>query len=255
MSRFKALFGSKKSAGSTSQKDNVDKLELPSLRPGFYGEFPLAFDIFFAGPSSDKKVDYYALGQSRTALFQTFSVFKGVRKHQITLHTTIDPQSEPLGLAGSEKLFRSTSFIAVPGSGESNPGPDMIQLKNNSKLTKDMFPFVVKIGTTEEQFEWRREDTRQQPVVRQLVRVANSNTKQSEVVGVWSEDPVPEREAHMGHFELTGSGATTELGRYWTLVAIMTLLRVNQANWEASAAAEKMIEASVKLVNFGVGFV
>jgi hypothetical protein len=45
------------------------------------------------------------------------------------------------------------------------------------------------------------------------------------------------------------------LGRYWTLVAITTLLRVSQTNWEVSAAADKMIEASFKLINLGIGFV
>ena len=87
-----------------------------------------------------------------------------------------------------------------------------------------------------ESFEWHKEDMLKKPLVRELLRVS-----EGEVIAVWTEE-TPHQNAKMGTVRFQGSGNVAELGEYWMLAAVMTLLRVNQVHWEATIAADKAIE-------------
>lgn len=261
--------GDKKAKASSPPADTIEVFSRPVLQPGYYGQFPATFSIFFAGPSRDKKTDYYILGTPENAgvsPHNAITIHKGMVKHQITLHVGPNHSSAALGLAGATKLFRSGSVIALPAATTSPNGPvnQIEDLSCRTSIKFENFAFSITVGppgggpnSRKEEFEWRTENLLKpppgKPFERTLVRMPNQAGAGEEIVGRWTGEQKPEQNAKLGEFQFEGTGATGELGPYWALMVVMSLLRVSQIRWEASAAADSMITAAGKLVVFGVG--
>lgn len=253
--------GNKSSKPSKSQGADREAFLRPSLPPAYYGAFPPTFSLHFLGRSQDKKADYYIIGIDKNGPVQPVSavtIYKGAVKHQVTLHAGPNHSDPPLGLAGAEKLFRSMSLVALPAASSTPEGAvnRIVPLSPQKSLKFDNFNFSCPVGDAgvEEQFEWRS-DSIIRPPPGKLYERALIRMKGEEVVGRWTDDPAPEKSAKLGTFQFEGSGATGELGQYWTLMAVMTLLRISQIKWEASAAADKMLSAAARVTLLGAGLV
>ncbi|KAK2596692.1 hypothetical protein QQS21_006207 [Conoideocrella luteorostrata] len=267
MKALKSLFGKDKKRSKTPGLEKEAFLR-PALSPGYYGAFPATFGLHFLGRSQDKKADYYIIGLDHSGAsvqpLYAVTVHKGTVKHQVTLHAGPNHSDAALGLAGAEKLFRSMSLVALPapaaGSGDSAPTAvnDIVQLSPQKSLKYDNFNFSSVVGSgAREDFEWRSDNVLKPPpkgklYERTLVRVRSGNGAE-ETVGRWTDDAAPEKTAKLGTFAFEGSGATGELGSYWGLMAVMTLLRITQIKLEASAAADKMLSAAAKVMLTGAG--
>ncbi|RJE22669.1 hypothetical protein PHISCL_05013 [Aspergillus sclerotialis] len=265
MKGFKKLFGSKASEAT----DENSPLSQPTLPPGFYGNFPPSFSIYFTGTSVDKKHDNFLLATANngalTPLY-AFSIHKGVVKHQITLYSGPDCTCAPLALAGNEKHFRSTSIIALPAStaGSSGTTNQIIRLKDCSSVRYESFSFSIvasppKSDTPQstEEFVWKSSDRLKpepgKPFECTLVRRGkNNSTDKDEIVGLWTEESSPEKDSKLGTVHFQGSGTTGELGEPWALAAVISLLRISQVRWEMAVVVEGMAKAAEKLITAGV---
>lgn len=149
------------------------------------------------------------------------------------------------------------SIVALPAASSGPDGPvnQIAQLSAQKSIKFDNFNFTCPVGGAQEQFEWRSDNVLKpvegRPYERTLVRMRNGE----EVVGRWTDDRAPEKSAKLGTFQFEGSGATGELGAYWALMAVMTLLRISQVKWEASLAADKMLAGAAKVALLGTGLV
>jgi hypothetical protein len=251
--------GNKSSKPSKHQGADRQAFLSPVLPPNNYGSFPSSFSLHFLGRSQDKKADYYIIGIDRDGPVQPLyavSILKGAVKHQVTLHAGPNHSDPPLGLAGAEKLFRSMSLVALPGADGVN---EITQISPQKSIKYDNFNFACRVGDVrvEEPFEWRSDNQIRPPpgklYERTLVRTNGVGGSGEEVVGRWTDDEAPEKTAKLGTFRFEGSGAKGELGDYWTLMVVMTLLRISQVKWEASAAADKMLSAAAKVTLLGAG--
>lgn len=70
---------------------------------GFYGQFPINFNVYFAGNGKDKKTHVFILANSvngQVVPLNVFTIHKRLSKHGLTLHAGNTINSAPLGLAG-----------------------------------------------------------------------------------------------------------------------------------------------------------
>lgn len=271
MKSLKKLFASrgndKETNASSQTSSRIKEWSQPALTPGFYGQFPFTFSIFFVESRKDKKTDYYVLATEdtqRVSPFKAISFHGGMAKHSITLHSGPTANSAPLALAGIEKRFHSTSIIALPALA-AGPGGAINQverLKYQGSLMNPEMPFSVAVGMPgsthqhTETFEWRSDPVvRGKPeksLKRRLVRLSSSTETGEDIVAIWIDELIPEK-SKLGTFCFQGSGATGELGQYWALMAVMTSIRISQMEWLASIVADNMIKGAVGLAGAGIG--
>lgn len=284
MKKFKRIFrpndGSSSSSSDTSEGG-------PILVPGFYGQFPAIFSISFAWRDDDTKSLIFFIydetnrqgekGQQGTKLY-AFSI-KTRRRHQtLTLYTGANPDSDsPLAFAAKEKAFHSTTAISLPAHA-TGPLNQVERLENNSSLKSlsERFSFSVAVGLSPsagssanqqtEQFEWRGERAKptrpmqpqnDSPDERRLVRLSsNALGRAEEVVGVWTDEPpTPFRGNKLGTFEFLGAGRSGELGPAWTLMAVMTLLRILEIELGDGEAWARMTGLAGGMGIFGPGLI
>ncbi|UNI13594.1 hypothetical protein JDV02_000322 [Purpureocillium takamizusanense] len=264
---FKDLFksrGKQKSASDSGSSKESPFLE-PALAPGTYGQFPQTFDFYFLGRSPDKKTDAFLLAerdgqQGPLRPLNAITVHKGMVKLQDVLHAGPTRDTQPIGLAGTEKLFRSASVIALPPHAGAAAGNQIVQLVDNGGIKFEKWAFSVPVGGAAEAelFEWRSDNLvrpeKDRPFERRLVRVSTSADGHEDVVMRWADDPAPERESRLGTVRFEGAGVTGQLGPYCTLAAVMALLRIVQVKSEAQVAADGMLQAAGKLAGLGLGF-
>lgn len=222
-----------------------------ALQPGFFGNFPSVFSISFAWRSDDdKSFIFFIKSEEKGREPERLYAFSISRRRSagdsLTLYAGTNPESSPpLAYARSDKTSNSTSVITLPSreGGEATDaahGGGSERLENSSsRLTlAELFRFQVGVGgeNMAEGFEWRGGSAPE----RRLVRMQGGGAAWEEVVGVWTDEtPSSMRGNKLGTFEFLGSGTTGELGPYWTLMAVVTLLRileVNSAGPEALAA-------------------
>jgi hypothetical protein len=259
----------------------------PALTPRVYGYFPTTFSIHFAGPSHHKKKpDSLLLATSKDNRqympLYAVSYYRVLAKHQITLYSGPTSQSAPLGLAGAEKYFNAESILALPPPptpkeavgvvGTDTEAANQVErLKEHSSIATRRTRFRTVVGQAVETFELRSGNLFNDKTSNlSLVRLKRSNTAKSdspgdeeEVVGTWTgelrtspkakgqEDGIPGT-CKMGTFQFQGSGATGELGQYWTLMAVMALLRMVEGELRALHMVVQMGKAAGELVSIGL---
>ena len=269
MKSFKKLMGNKggsEGKGASAPSSKAPVLTEPILPPGSYGAFPTAFSIYFAAGSQDKKSDFFTLcqaehqGANAPQALNAITVHKGAVKHHLTLFSGPRYDSPPLALGGIEKFFSGTVILALPAPAGAAPANQIEILKDQKSWTADLHNFHAVVGgpgAPAERFDWRGDDARlagKKPIFeRKLFRLRGGA---EEVVGVWADEKDPQALAagRLGSFVFHGSGATGELGPYWTLLAVASCVKLFQNTWEARAAADKMIKAAPGLLGAGLGF-
>ena len=267
MKSLKKLLGSKgssepKDPSSKSSKDQI--LSSPILPPGIYGTFPPSFSIYLAGSSQDKKSDFFTLCQTQTLgqnvpqPLNAITVHKGLGKHHLTLYSSPRYDSLPLALGGIEKFFSGTAILALPAPVGAEPKNQIETIKDHKSWTADLHSFSASVGTRTERFEWRGDNVRRagkKPYERKLVRLGTGQGQGTEeIVGIWTDEQDPQTLAagNLGTFAFQGSGATGELGEYWTLLAVASCVKLFQNTWEARAAVDKIIKAASNLLGAGL---
>lgn len=194
---------------------------------------------------------------------------KRTAKHQLTLFAGPQHDTPPvLGLAGIERYCGFTHIIALPGQESGSGGVvgnRIVRLKYGGG-DEFKYCFELEVGHGHDQhrhiesFEWRTGNALPQenkPFKRWLIRLgSNSDTpnREEEVVGTWvkEHDTTKQTTAKMGTFRFQGSAATGGLGPYCTLGMVVSLLRINQADWMAAVAADTVTVSEGK-VALGVG--
>ncbi|KAF3481667.1 uncharacterized protein GIQ15_04426 [Arthroderma uncinatum] len=268
MKSLKKIFSSKNSkAGDTtsSSKPAADHpLSTPRLTPGVYGSFPSQFSIYFAGPGQAKKTDHFYLAtdeDGRVNPLNLFTAHTAMVKLQVILYAGTDLNSAPLGLAGTEKFFSSTSVIGLPVPAGGEGGNQIERMTDQKKLKFAILNFSVGVGVGAGQekgdFEWRSDhlfSTKPREMVEYRLSRLGADGTEGEVVGIWSKKLEIGEDCKMGTFRFQGSGATGELGEYWTLMAVMSVIRLCQVDWVAKGAAEGFFKAGGKLAGAGLGF-
>ncbi|OAQ89784.1 hypothetical protein VFPFJ_06198 [Purpureocillium lilacinum] len=260
---FKSKDKQKSSSDAGSSKENP--FAQPTLAPGAFGQFPQTFGFYFLGRAPDKKTDAFLFAegggqQGPLRPLNAITVHKGMVKVQDVLHAGPTRDTQPIGLAGTEKLFRSASVIALPSHAGAAGGNQIVHLVDNGGIKFERWAFSVPVaGAAEaEQFEWRSDNLvrpeKDRPFERRLVRVSTSAEGREDVVMRWADDPAPEQESRLGTVHFEGAGATGQLGQYWALAAVVALLRIVQVKSEAQVAADGMLQAAGKLAGLGLGF-
>ena len=263
-----------KNTTNTPKPSSKHPLSQQTIPHNYYGHFPTTFNIYFTGPSDDKKTDYFILGlesesSNNGQITLTLAFYKRTAKHQLTLFSGPEHDTSPvLGLAGIERYCGSTHLIALLGQELGSGGVvrnRIVQLKYGGG---DYFKYCFELEAGHDQhqytesFEWWTGNTIPQenkPFKRWLVRLGNNSEspdrdREEEVVGTWvkEQDTTKPTTAKMGTFSFQGSAATGDLGPYCTLVMVVSLLRINQADWMAAVAADTVTVSEGK-VAFGVG--
>ncbi|RMJ23403.1 hypothetical protein PHISP_05737 [Aspergillus sp. HF37] len=263
----------------------------PTLIPGFYGYFPTKFSIHFAGPSRDeKKTNSLLLATSENKKqhtpFYAVSFYKTLAKHRITLYSGPTSRSAPLGLAGNEKYFHPESILALPPPARAPAPKEAVEgkttdtkattqverLKEHSSITTRRITFRAMVGhQAVETFELRSGNVLKDKTCNHtLVRIKRGGAAKSdspggeeEVIGTWTneirtslktkgqENGIPDT-CKWGTFQFHGSGATGELGQYWTLMAVMTLLRMLEGQLRALDMVVQLGTAAGEIVSIGL---
>ncbi|KAK2882746.1 hypothetical protein FQN49_000058 [Arthroderma sp. PD_2] len=264
MKSLKKIFSRKTETVADTSPSSDHPLSKPCLTPGVYGAFPNTFSIYFAGPGNAKGTDNFYLTTDETENGATrplnlFTAHTDMVKLQVVLYSGTDVSSAPLGLAGTEKFFSSTSVIALPGPAAGASGNKIERMTDQKKLKYAILNFSVAVGAEQQTFEWRSENLLStspgKTMEYRLSRLNEGGGGEGEVVGVWTKQVEVEEDCKMGTFQFQGRGATGELGEYWTLMAVMTVIRLCQVEWVAKGAAEKIIKGGGKLGGVGLGFV
>ncbi|KAH8172263.1 hypothetical protein LIA77_09031 [Sarocladium implicatum] len=237
----------------------------PILQPGYFGAFPRTFSLYFLGPG--QKINAFLFAENRDGQIwplNAITVHQGMVNVQAVLHSGPSRDTPPLALAGLEKLFRSTTVIALPAYDSHDGGAavnQIVRLKDSSGIKFEKWLFSVPVGPQGriETFEWRSSDSIRagpdRPLERRLLRLSTTETLgREDVVARWTDEAVPENESKLGTFHFENMEALNEMGAFGTLAAVMSLLRIVQATSEAKVAADGMLRAAGKLAGAGIGF-
>lgn len=235
------------------------------LKPGSLGNFPSIVSISFAWRSDDNKSFIFFIANEEnkeSERLYAFSVRRRGIQNTLTLYAGLDPDSSPpLAFGGTDKILKSSSIITLPNpsyTGSTEPSTancfERLDHKGSLKKLTELFHFRVEVGESRvaESFEWRGGSVHDRRHVseRRLIRLDSTTTDEGveELVGIWNDEtPSPTRGNKLGTFEFLGSGTKQDLGPYWKLMAIMTLLRILQIN---SAGPEAL--ASMHSVSGGI---
>lgn len=261
--------GLKKMFGSSNEGSNDNgRVTLPAdsalLQPAFqpgrhYGFFPVAFGIFLIGPGEDEKTTKLSLGVEEQGMVRpvcAITTHKSI-KLQISLHSGPTHTSPLMARGGLKAALRSSFFISMPCyvPGPNGPENKIEQMVQGKEVKYDTATYSVPVYNngveSVEAFEWRSSNvynaSPQRPLEYRLTRSANG-----ELVALYVADPAAETTGKFGSFQFAGSGASGQLGPYWTLMTVMTIIRLVQAKVEADMAVDKMLTASGKLARAGV---
>lgn len=257
--RLKDLFKKKSKDGASHP------FYQPNLRPGYFGTFPRTFSLYFLGPGQGINAFFFAESRdSQIHPLNAITVHQGMVNVQAILHSGPHRDTPPLALAGLEKLFRSTTVIALPAYDHQDGGAavnQIVLLKDSGGIRFEKWQFSVPVGPQGriETFEWRSTNSIQtgpdRPLERRLLRLSTTETLgREDVLARWTDELVPEHESKLGTFRFENMEAMDALGASWALAAVMSLLRIVQATSEAKVAADGMLRAAGKLVAAGIGF-
>lgn len=224
------------------------------------------------GPTADdeiKSTPTSTQSQSITPRY-AFEIHQGMVKHQITLHDGPTCNDRPLALGGNESSFRSTPIIGMPRENTSPVGNKIVPIDQSSKGKDETWTFASPTSTASlESFQWccvDDEDSMMGTTQRVLVRTNPGPNLPEEIVGTWTAGPMPiiddtpnrdSAPVRLGTFAFEGAGRDGELGANWRLMAIMTLLRMNQTRWESLnplGSVDGMRMKAGKLLGAGVEF-
>lgn len=242
----------------------------PPLVPGAYGGFPLQFSLQFAFQSKDRTKNYFGLvyeweGVAATMYAVTFC--SDMVKCCVYLHSKPDVMSAPLGLAGVEKYFRTGCIVAMPPPANSGDTNHVERMSAGGGLKAECYRFSSVVGLPgsaeqkREVFEWRRdlfqkEVSKDGSFERRLVRVSTSTPDNEDVVCKWLGESKRNWTTRLGRIQFVGTGATDDLGPYWRLMAVMTMLRIMNIDWDVRGMAKdlaKIAQAAGRIAGVGAG--
>lgn len=206
-----------------------------------------------------------------------FEIHQGMVKHQITLHDGPNQDNKALALGGNEKSFRSTPILGMPRETEGPVGNKIVPIDQSSKSKNEIWTFASATSKSSslESFQWRCVDDaspKQIDSPKDLIRLVPGPNLPEELVGTWTAEPAPisddtaKRDSSLGQaptklgtFTFQGAGQDGELGASWRLMAVTSLLRMNQTRWEAlnpvgSLEGMKMRTSRILVVGVEVGF-
>ncbi|KAJ6779995.1 hypothetical protein PWT90_06879 [Aphanocladium album] len=231
----------------------------PAFTPGRYGFFPIRFGIYLIGPAPDSEAMQWLIGiEDQGTLRPSYAVttHKSV-KLQISLHSGPEHTSPLLARGGLGGAMQSTFLIALPCyvPGANGPVNKIEKMVHGKEIRTDTATFQVPVYNhgieSVEGFEWRS-PTLQFGASQQQIEYKLTRTGNGEVVGTYLADPTAITTGRFGTFQFAGSGATGQLGPYWTLMTVMTLIRLVQAKTDAEAAVDQMLKAGGKLATAGL---
>ncbi|KAJ3496933.1 hypothetical protein NLG97_g2279 [Lecanicillium saksenae] len=255
------LFGSSKAESDKASEASLpadSPLLQPAFTPGRYGFFPVGFGIYLVGPGADSKTMQWLIAvEEQGALRPTYAVttHKSV-KLQISLHSGPEHTSPLLARGGLRRAMQSTFLIALPCyvAGPNGPVNKIEKMVHGKEIRTSTATFQVPVYNqgveSIEGFEWRS-STLQFAAGQQQMEYKLTRTNGGETVATYHEDPAAITTGRFGTFQFAGSGATGQLGPYWTLMTVMTLIRLVQAKTEAEAAVDQMLKAGGKLAKAG----
>lgn len=209
----------------------------PQLSHGFLGQFPPTFQIYYTGNNTLNKAAYFVVAadsdkqQPQPMYAIKFRMGNTETNSSVRLYSGVDRSSATLGSSGLDHWNDPYSFISLPAS---TVGANANQVERFMHVKgMDRHSFLLGVpqrdgSMREEVFEWRGSS---------MLLASKANIKPwtlfrltsgggEEAVATWTELEQIQDSGKLGTFSFCGSGATGELGQYWTLMVVMTFLDV-----------------------------
>lgn len=211
-----------------STKGERDAAKSSPLTPGFYGHFPPAFNMYYAGLGQDYQSQNFFLGESASSQLYAITFHNGPGLQQMTLYPSPERSVPVLAVASNKRRYSSAATITLPASSPEAPSTSTRneQLESNFGGTSHNFNWDVSHGDERriEKFVWR--EKRGRPTIRRLTRHAEDK---EETVAVWTEGTVPGRDGKAATFRFEGESAE-KFGEYWVLMAVTVREMVSTIN-------------------------
>lgn len=222
-----------------SSKKERDSARTATIKPAFWGNFPSTIGLYFDSPGPDFLSQRFFLcsGDSSEPRQNLYAVtfHSGVGTSQMTMYSSLEHGTTPFAVAVNDG--RWSGSIAITIAGKEGQGPTTERVKY-SGFNTDTYRFAFQ----DELFEWREEE-RQRPRLRQLMRVTKS---QNELVATFMEGSVPTRDYRLATFRFVDEAVKERLGSEWALLAVGSALAVCQRGPAIDGTAvwheEKMLE-------------
>ncbi|ETS72934.1 hypothetical protein PFICI_15326 [Pestalotiopsis fici W106-1] len=246
---------------STPQEslEQPQQSDLTSIRPTTQvpQQFPASFNAYYQW----KFTKTFHLGESKDHPLYAVRTHSGWSGNPgIVLHNGPSDQDPPLAAAGQENQWSRHSFIILPplpgSSAESST--EFMRTNVGWKNTSQEFSIEVGIGDNlkREKFEWRQSHgseikqlgkcTRGWKLVRVSAEAAGPGGERNErapgassdgkeIVAVWAFYAGWSMTKSF-KFQFLGSGLTGELGERWSVMAVITALRMWYMHFQGSTA-------------------
>ncbi|KAH8202108.1 hypothetical protein TruAng_003686 [Truncatella angustata] len=206
---------------------------------GMYYQKAIRTPTFNLGESEDQPLLSVTFHQSATYSGQPYLI----------LHSSADPGSPPLAIAEKAGRLGQRAEITLPGL-EGSEGVSTEEMGAHISITSVSYAFTIETGDGQrEKFEWRSSkgsevkslSSDKHPAGRKLVRISveagvggtravrdeGATSDGREIVAAWA-DNAKWSGNKAGVFQFLGSGATGELGERFSVMALVSAVRI----WE-----------------------
>ncbi|KXT17215.1 hypothetical protein AC579_5786 [Pseudocercospora musae] len=222
---------------STKERDAA---KTSILKPGFYGEFPRSFGLYYECLGDDfLSLHFYisdlieAAGQPRDDLY-AISYHKGPGMKQMTLYSTAEHGSLPLAIATTEKRYGNAISVKLPGT---DSGPPRGAIIHRNGLVGSVYSFSI---------DGINSSSGRAKAGRGLVLLCPGD----EVVATWKEGSVPNREYRLASFRFEDEEAAQKMGEYGNLLVVCAFLAVCQQGGAIECTMTWQEEKSLERSNY-----
>ncbi|KAK5167543.1 uncharacterized protein LTR77_007242 [Saxophila tyrrhenica] len=252
-----------------SSKKQRDAARTTPMKPGFYGNFPSTFGLYYLGHGTDFLSLNFLLAtlpsstdsdpQRQDLYAVTFH--KGPGTVQCTIYSSLTHGSTPLAVATNEKRYGNHELINLPPS-SGNSGPRTERL-TSSGFASNAHTFVWE----GEQFEIREEPKKRPKTIRVVHvsapsaassdaqgeegRPVEPSGKHEETVTTWTEGSIPNREGRLAIFKFAESNPVERFGEAWGLFCVVATLAICQRGAAIEGTRSWHEEKMLEKGNFG----
>lgn len=266
-----------KYALKAKKERNAATAATTAMVKGEYGRFPKSFMLYYAGPGEDflSQRFYFREDTEDKEIMYAITYFKGPGTCSLMIYSSKGHAPPVLAISGTEKRFGSSVVVTAPPPPSAAAGTASSTVNVKYSFRGKLHGFTIPTpggarklswnengsekeknesgesssneGDRNDVFEWR-EDGAVKPKIRRLFRMPHVSGGTEELIAMWKEGTVPNREGRLAVFEFASDDAKRRLGDYGALVAISAVLAIcgimgagieGAASWQQEKALEK----------------